>query len=169
MFALTLIPILFLVTTLALLAGNAGLFLPLLEACAFSFAMRGGALRTLPMAVPAAALLDALWMRPLPVQVATVLLLLGLAHWWRRWGSLDSWSALAVAGLAVGLCSWLVQMLLVGFRGGAAFAFLAGGAGRLLLSLGASLLFMPLLAWLEGKLLERRLSSALMEEGERLE
>ncbi|MGN0866333.1 MAG: hypothetical protein ACI4SG_01475 [Oligosphaeraceae bacterium] len=159
MFHLVLAAILFPALVVTVLAGNAGLSLPLLSSVAFVFALRGGAGRTLLLALPAAGLLDALWMRERPVQTLAVLLLLWAAHGWRKWGSLDSVSALAAAGTTVGLCTWGCHLLLPGNF----------SALRLLAALAWSLFLGPLLVWLQEKLLERRLFSALQEEGERLE
>ncbi len=157
MFFLVLAALLFPALVVTVLAGNGGVSLPLLPAVSFVFALRGGAGRTLLLALPAASLLDALWMRERPVQTLAVLLLLWAAHGWRKWGRLDSLSTVVTAGTAVGLCTWGCHLLMPGRL----------SVVQLLVTLAWSLLLVPLLVWLQEKLLERRLLSAWQEEGER--
>ncbi len=159
MFFLVLAAILFPTLVVTVLAGNAGFSLPLLSSVAFVFALRGGALRTLLLTLPAASLLDALWLRERPAQTLAVLLLLWAAHGWRKWGALDSVSTMLAAGTTVGVCTWGCQLLLPGNL----------RLLRLLATFAWALFLVPLLVWLQEKLLERRLFSALEEEGEHRE
>lgn len=164
MFWLLTILCLFLSLGISVLAGNRGLWLPAVPLCALSFAMRGGAFRTAFLALPAAALLDALWMRKIPVQCIATILLLILAHYWRKWGDTDSWCTLVGAVVAGILIVRAAEGVFLLTGQGGRWDFLGRGGWCLLVF---SIVYLLALSWVQNRLLTRRISSALEEEDAR--
>lgn len=166
MFWLLTILCLFLSLGISVLAGNCGLGLPAVPLCAFSFAMRGGALRTAFLALPAAAILDALWMRQIPGQCIATILLLILAHYWRKWGDTDSWCTIAGAVVVGTLIVRAAEGIFILTGQGGRWDFLGRGGWCLLVF---AVVYLMALSWVQNRLLARRISSALEEEDARRE
>ncbi len=164
MFWIVTILFLFLSLGISVLAGNHGLWLPAVPLCAFSFAMRGGALRTGFLALPAAALLDALWMRHFPGQCLATIALLVLAHVMRKWGDTDSWCTMTAAVVMGTLIERVAEGIFILTGQGGRWDFLGQGGWELLFfSIG----YLLALSWLQDRLLARRLFSAQEEEDAR--
>ena len=148
--------ILLLSGVLTVLAGNAGIVLPLMAIVTFYFCMKSTAAKTLPWTVLMAALVDAAWMHRCPGTLLSVLLVTALTALWRKFGDLGSWTSLASAAVWIAVASWLGELLAV-LVGNLHHVGLGGFLGGFVKQLLWAEIFTPVLVFSGERLLGKRL------------
>lgn len=148
--------ILLLSGVVTVLAGNAGIVLPLVAIATFYFCMKGTVAKTLPWTVLMAALVDAAWMHRCPGTLLSVLLVTALTALWRKFSDLGSWTSLASAAGWIAVAAWLGEFLAVpagGLHPVGVWGFMGGFAKQLLWAE----IFTPILVFSGERLLGKRL------------
>ena len=145
---------------LAVIAGNAGVSLPLMPICAFYFSMKITPAKAFPVLLVAAGLLDAVWMHKVPGELVAVLLVMSISAWWRSWGDLHSGMSLLAASVFVGVSACIGRLVPLVFSAD-------GTAGHAPAIFIAQLLWTLLLltpsVWILERIFVRRINGSLRE------
>lgn len=147
---------------ISVVVGNCGISLPLMQVCAFYFCVKTTLWKATPLILLFAALLDALWLHPLPAQLLSIGVVILFSVWWRRFGDLYAWTALCGAALVCGFCAWLAQVTV----SSGTSASIARGGISLLGQLFAAVVLTSGVVFVMERILVRRVHTGLREVSE---